>query len=194
MVRNLKNSPVRRIGYVLLFALNLSLLLAGCAATNANTPKVTGRSASQPGVERDAAYVMPFVTTLVPAKFAETTFNTFVDDLNDHLEGTGILGFYIIKEEPQDVDPSWLTKQLYVTGEVWGYVEEVGCCSAELRVKARLRLHEEGVKEAVAELYFPMETYFEFDRTTLEAERERFAKRVAATMASQLLPLLNAPR
>jgi hypothetical protein len=165
--------------------------LAGCAA---NTPRVSGVPAVQPGVERDAAYVMPFVTTLVPAKFAETTFNTFVDDLNDHLEGTGIQWFYIIKEDPQDVAPSWLLKQLYVTGEVWGYVEEAGCCSAELRVKARLRLHEEGVKDAVAELYFPMESFFEFDRTTFEAERERFAKRLADTMASQLLPLLTTPR
>ncbi|HEY6838309.1 MAG TPA: hypothetical protein VI389_06180 [Geobacteraceae bacterium] len=162
------------------------VLLAGCASPG----KTTIDSAFNPTPEQGVVYVAPFVTTLVPAPFGDTFFNTFVDDLNANRDDTGVRWFYILKEDPRAVDPAWLAKQVYTTGEVWGYVEDVGCCSAELRVKARLRLFEAGKTQPVAEFYLPLEAFFDLDRTTVEAERDKLALRLADEMAAKLLDTL----
>ena len=162
------------------------LLLLGCASGT----KVTMAPAFNPTPDQNIVYVQPFSNILVPDAFSETVFNDFVDDLNNNRLKTDVKWFYIIKEDPKDIDPAWLEKQVYLTGEVWSYIENAGCCSTELRVTARLRLYEAGKKDPTLEILVPMESFFEHDRSTLAVERQRLAKRLAAEMTDKTISLL----
>ena len=171
--------------YVSLLALAI-LLLSGCASSRSVTISPDFRPAPEQGV----VYIVPFVSTLVPESFSDKVFETFVDDLNGNLEGTGVRWFYILKEDLKTVDPAWLAKQTYVTGELWGYVEEVGCCSAELRVKARAKLFTPGKSEPAVEIFLPLESFIDFNRSALEPERDILALRLADELAIQVLASL----
>lgn len=168
-------------------ALVLLCLLTSCAAT----PRAVVAPDFNPLPELGVIHVFPFVTTLVPEPFAEAVFNTFVDDLNGNRNNTGVRWFYIAKEEMQGIDPQWLAKQVYITGEIWGYVEETGCCSAEVRVKARIRLHQAGKKEPAVEVFVPLEYFFPYDKTTLVAAREQLALKLADELAMRTLAPLT---
>jgi hypothetical protein len=174
--------------YFSLLAFSVLLFLSGCAPTRSVTIAPDFRPAPEQGV----VYIAPFVSTLVPESFSDKVFETFVDDLNSNLDGTGVRWFYILKEDPKTVDPAWLAKQTYVTGELWGYVEEVGCCSAELRVKARARLFTPGKPEPTVEIFLPLESFVDFNRSALEAERDILALHLADELAIQVLaPLMS---
>lgn len=172
-----------RVLLLSLFALHLSLLLAGCGPT----ARVTTAPDFKPSPDQDVIYVAPFVNTLVPERFAETVFNDFVDTLNSNRALTGGKWFLIIKDELKDVDPAWLAKRPYIAGELWSYIENSGCCSTELRVKARVGFYEPGRKEPSVDISVPLESFFEHDRSTLEAERTRLAKRLAGELADQFI-------
>jgi hypothetical protein len=160
-------------------------IFGGCAAG-----KITVAPSFKPVPDQGIVYVVPFVTTFVPEQFNENVFNTFVDDLNGNKDFTSVRWFYIAKEELHNLDPEWLKKQVYVTGELWSYIEDVGCCSAVLRVKSRVRLFEAGKAEPSLELFLPLEHFFDFTKSTLEAERVVFAYRLADEMAAKVLDLL----
>ncbi|KAF0220804.1 MAG: hypothetical protein FD174_801 [Geobacteraceae bacterium] len=169
-----------------LLTLHLSLFLAGCAPAT----RVSMAPDFNPSPEQEVIYVLPFVNTLVPETFAETVFNGFVDTLNDSRARTGGKWFLIIKDEPKDVDSAWLAKHLYISGEVWGYIENSGCCATELRVKSKIFFHKPGQNEPSLEISVPMESFFEHDRSTLEDERDRLAKRLTRELADQLIKAL----
>jgi hypothetical protein len=188
MVRRVLPPQFRRRICSSVLTLCLSLFLSGCAAT-----KVTRDRIFRPVPEDGIVYIVPFLSTLVPDSFSETVFNTFVDHLNGNLADTGVRWFYIVKEDPKEIDPAWLANQAYITGDIWSYVEEPGCCSAELRLKARLRLYEPGKPAPSLEAYIPMESFFDYDHSTIEAERHLLALRLADEMASQLIKAMTAP-
>ncbi|WP_243372255.1 hypothetical protein [Geotalea sp. SG265] len=166
---------------VLLLAIVL-LLLAGCAPGR----QVTMSPAFNPAPEDNIVYIVPFAQSLVPQDFYEAVFDNFVDDLNKNRSRTDVQWYYILKEDLKDIDPAWLTRQVYITGELWGYIENSGCCSTELRAKARLRLFEMEQRDATLEMFFPVETFFEHDRSTLTDERQRLAKGLAKQMADAI--------
>ncbi|HEY6006871.1 MAG TPA: hypothetical protein VIU40_01000 [Geobacteraceae bacterium] len=170
----------------MLLALHVALLLAGCAPSRS----VTIAPDFKPAPEQGIVYIAPFASTLVPETFSNTVFDTFVDDLNGNRDGTNVRWFYILKEDPKSLDPAWLAKQTYITGDIWGYVEEAGCCSAELRVKARARLFTPGRQEPAVEIFLPLETFVDFNLATLEAERQLLALRLADELAIQVLASL----
>jgi hypothetical protein len=169
---------------LIIFAL---FLMGGCGPT----VKVSLAPDFKRALDQDVMYVAPFLNTLVPENFSSPVFNNFIDDLNMNSPKTDVKWFYIVKEDIPDPKPDWLTKQAYITGEVWSYIEESGCCSTNLRVNARVRLYEPGRQEPAAEVYVPMDSFFEHDRSNLELERERLAKRLAREMADQIIRLLE---
>jgi hypothetical protein len=162
------------------------LLLSGCAPA----VKVTMSRAFNPAPDQNIVYVLPFTNSLVPEAFSETVFNDFIDNLNKDRHKGYITWFYIIKENPADVDPTWREKQVYVTGEIWSYIENAGCCSTELRVKARLRLFEPEQKDPTLEIFIPLDSFFEHDRSPLAVERQRLAKRLAGEMSDAVIKAL----
>lgn len=170
-----------------LLALYAVLLLAGCGTAT----KVSVAPDFKPGPEQEAVYIFPFITTLVPENFSETVFNAYVDDLNDNHAQTNATWFSIIKEDMKDVNQEWLARQFYITGEIWSYIENSGCCSTELRTKARLKFYEVGKKEPSMEVFIPLESFFDHDRSTLAVERDRLAKRLADEMTVQTLKALR---
>lgn len=158
------------------------LLLQGCSSG----PKVVMSPAFNPIPEDNIVYVVPFTQSLVPEDFSDTVFNEFVDNLNNSRSRTDVKWYYILKEDLKEIDPAWLTRQVYITGELWGYIENAGCCSTELRAKARLNLFEMEQRDSTLEMLFPAEAFFEHDRSTLAEERQRMAKKLARQMAESV--------
>ena len=88
----------------------------------------------QPDAEPGVVYVAPFITLMVPAEVRERIFDQFVDTLNQR-GAERKLKFVILKQGLDKVDRSWLGARKYVLGEVYGYVEDSGCCSTDLRTR-----------------------------------------------------------
>lgn len=158
------------------------LLLFGCESV-----KIRDFGGLNTDIERETVYVVPFDATLVPADFGEPLFNDFIDRLNAQHKGTKITRFLILKEELKDVEPSWLVKQTYLSGDLWGYVENSGCCSTEMKVKSRIYLYEPGKTEPSLEIFVPIEDFFEHDRISTTAAKARMSKKLAWKLADTLI-------
>lgn len=165
----------------------LALLLAGCAAS----PTVRSYGELDPKQEREALYIVPFDATLVPLDFGEPVFNQFVDMLNARRKQTRVGRFVILKEELKAVEPAWLIKQDYVSGDIWGYVESSGCCSTDMKVKSRIYLYEPGKNTPTFEVFVPVESFFEHDRSTPEVARARMGKKLAQELADAIIKKLT---
>ncbi len=179
--------PASKVLYFSLLTLQCFLLLTGCS----HGGNVTVSPDFKLNPEQEVIYVVPFVSTLVPADFAETVFNEFVDRLNENGAKTGVKWFFIVKEEQKDIDPSWLARQVYLSGEIWSYIENSGCCSTEMRVKARIAWHDPGRKDPTLEILLPLDTFFEHDRSTIGIERERLAKKLARELSDQVITAIT---
>lgn len=162
------------------------LLLQGCAAV----PVTKEYTVLDPQLEREFIYIVPFDATLVPPDFGDPVFNQFVDFLNTRRKQTKVGRFVILKEELKDVEPSWLIKQVYISGDIWGYVEKSGCCSTEMKVKSRIYLYEPGKKSQTFEVFVPVEHYFDHDRGDITAEKERLGKKLAQDLAEAVIQKL----
>jgi hypothetical protein len=140
----------------------------------------------EPGV----IYVIPFAAVMVPKDFNAMFFDLFVDLLNQGGEDLG-LQFVILKEDLQRVDSAWLAVRQYISGEIYGYVEDSGCCSTDLRTKARL-IYRRPKQELPAFRYeYPVRIFFEHDRSTIDVERSKVAKEIAAKLSNELLSVLR---
>ena len=171
------------MGTVLLAA----LMLTGCAGG----AKVRNFGGLDPRQARDTVYVIPFDTTLVPSDVGEPVFNEFVDRLNSQRKNTRVAKFLILKEELKEVEPAWLVKQTYISGDIWGYVETSGCCSTDMKVKSRLYLYEPGKNEPSLEVFVPETDFFEHDRLTITAAKARMGKKLAHSLADTIIKKLT---
>lgn len=170
-----------------LFVLLLLLVLSGCAGGT----KVRDFGTFDSKLQRDALYIIPFNTTLVPPGIGEPVFNDFVDQLNKQRKQTRISNFVILKEELKEIEPAWLVKQSYVSGDIWGFVESSGCCSAEMKAKSRIYLYEPGKTEPSLEVFVPVELFFEHDRLSNQAAREQLSKKLATELVKSIMQLLK---
>lgn len=170
-----------------LLALMALLLMVGCAAS----PKTRNYGVLDPQQERDVLYIVPFDATLVPSDFGEPVFNQFVDLLNAGRKQTRVGRFVILKEELKEVEPAWLIKQTYVSGDIWGYVENSGCCSTDMKVKSRIYLYEPGKNSPTFEVFVPVESFFEHDRSTSTAARSRMGGKLARELAKAVIKKLT---
>ena len=184
--------PGMRVGFlartVLLLLAMVSLLAAGgCAGAN----RVLVAEPFIVPATQEVLPILPFVGTLVPEEFSTAVFNNCVDILNDNHAQTSIKWFSIIKDDLQDVTKALPPDHLYVAGELWSYIENSGCCSTELQVKARVRVVKAGTQEQLFEVEIPMSSFFEHDRSNLTTERSRLAMRLSREMAAQILAILK---
>lgn len=162
------------------------LLLAGCQAT----PMIKDYSTLDPQVERESLYVVPFDATLVPPDFGEPIFDQFVDILNSRRRQTKVGHFVILKDDLKEVEPAWLIKQIYISGDIWGYIEKSGCCSTEIKVKSRIYLYEPGKNVPTFEVFVPVESYFEHDRGDLTSAKARLGAELARGLAEAVIKKL----
>jgi len=170
--------------FVLLLVL---ALLTGCGGKGAQLRKAEEFSAP---AEKKNLYVVPFTTVMVPVEVEEGIFDRFVDALNaggQPLE----YDFFILKEGLEAVDPQWLRQQDYLTGEIYAYVEDSGCCSTTIRVKSRLQFHQPDRENPTLTLEYPREIFFEHDYSSIEEERRKLADDIATTLANRLLQALS---
>ena len=172
---------------VFLLAVVSLLVVGGCATNN---KVLVARSFTVPSTQ-EVLPVLPFVGTLVPESFSTAVFNSCVDILNDNHAQTPIKWFSIIKDGLQEVTKALPPDHLYVAGELWSYIENSGCCSTELQVKARVRVLRAGTQEQLFEVEIPMSSFFEHDSSTLTTERSRLAMRLSREMATQILNVLK---
>ena len=180
----------RRMALSVLLTLLFSLVVAGCGPK----PQVTVSPSFRPAPEVETAYVVPFAGALVPGEFSATVFNDFVDQLNGRRRETGVRSFAILKDEVKDVDPAWLSRQFYISGDIWSYVEDSGCCSTNIRVKARVYIHEPGKNIPSVEIFVPMESFFDHDRSTVDRERDRLARALARDLSLKVLEAIAPSR
>lgn len=175
------------IGFpLLLSALSAFMLVQGCGSH----ARVNVNPGFNPPAELDTVYVVPFTTVLVPEDIRTTAFNDLVDILNESRKKLRVQQFEIIKGELKEQDPVWLGRQLYISGELWSYIENAGCCNTELRIRARANVTEPGKPSPTFEITLPLESFFEHDRSTLEKEKKLLAKRIARELADRLIPPL----
>ena len=162
------------------------ICLAGCSA-----PKTRISGSFNTQRDYDTVYIVPFDTTLVPPEIGEPVFNEFVDRLNDQRRKTRISKFLILKEELKEVEPAWLVKQTYISGDIWGYVETSGCCSTEMKVKSRLYLYDAGKNEPSVEVFMQENDFFEHDRVPVAAGKQRMGKKLARSLADAIIMKLS---
>jgi hypothetical protein len=153
---------------------------------SAPVPQLLPDLVPEPGV----IYVIPFAAVMVPNDFNARVFDQFVDLLNQGGEDLG-LQFVILKEDLRGVDPDWLAVRQYVTGEIYGYVEDSGCCSTDLRTKARLTYRRPKQKLPAFRYEYPVRIFFEHDRSTIDIERAKVAEEIAENLSSELLTVLR---
>lgn len=163
------------------------VLFSGCS----KTVQVRDYGTFNPKVERASLYVIPFNTTLVPPEVGEPIFNDFVDYLNQNKKKTAVANFMILKEELKEVEPAWLVKQSYISGDIWGYVESSGCCSTEIKVKSRIYLYEAGKTAPSIEILLPVEDFFEHDKMPKNSAKTRLGKKLAKALADEIIKKLS---
>ncbi len=176
-----------RLVLALLLAIPFLLPLAGCGPK----PQVSLAPSFHPATDVETAYVVPFAGALVPEEFSATVFNDFVDQLNGRRRETGIHSFTILKDDLKTVGAPWLSRQYYISGDIWSYVEDSGCCSTNIRVKARVYIHEPGKNAPSVEIFVPMESFFDHDRSTIDRERDRLARTLARDLSRKVLDALS---
>ena len=134
-------------------------------------------------------FIVPFLNVMVPDTYSTTLFDSFVDQLISFGDQHDIK-IRILKQDIGAVDKEWLGQQFFITGETFGYLEDSGCCSTEIEVKARIYSYRPGSVEPDQEIVVPDDTFFDHDVTTLEKERVLLARRMAQELAMKFLSSL----
>lgn len=172
---------------IAIFLFAVAVLLTGCGGGS----RIRSLGSFDPGQQRETVYVIPFDATLVPVDFGEPIFNAFVDRLNSQRKNTRVSRFMILKEELKEVEPAWLTKQTYISGDIWGFVESSGCCSTELKVKSRIYLYEPDKNEPSLEVSVPLDAFYEHDRLSASAAKARLGGNLARSLADAIIKKLT---
>jgi hypothetical protein len=145
---------------------------------------------SEPSPEPGIVYVVPFVSVMVPNQVSDRIFDQFVDIMIREGEALD-LQFLILKEGLQRVTPEWLAARKHVTGEIYGYVEDAGSASTELRAKDRLIYRTSNKNTSALNFQYPIRRFFDNNLSDLDAERIKLSDAVAETLANELLKVLK---
>lgn len=143
-----------------------------------------------PDPEPGVVYVAPFITLMVPTEVRERVFDQFIDTLNQR-GAERKLKFVILKQGLDKVDHNWLGARKHVFGEIYGYVEDSGCCSTDLRTRVRLTYYRAHQPEPALKFEYPVRVFFDHDRSNLTVERQKLADQVAAALVDELLKALQ---
>ncbi|TYO96673.1 hypothetical protein EDC39_11363 [Geothermobacter ehrlichii] len=162
------------------------LLVAACSSR----PEVHKKSTFTVVPSEETLYVVPFTTIMVPQAVSEGIFDRFVDALIEK----GVDRKYnvvILKQGLKEIAPDWLASHYYITGDLFAYVEESGCCSTTIRSRSRIRLFQPGSTEPVLMMEYPREVFFDHDYSTIEQQRRLLARDIADTLAGYLIDALS---
>lgn len=170
-----------------LLILLFCLVLSGCSPPALHRAKTADCLPPPPG---ETLYVVPFLAVMVPSAIEAGILDRLVDTLNRAAPQTG-REVVIIKRPPAEIDQEWLNQRHYLGGEIFGFVRDSGCCSTELRLKARLTYRQPGSSQPNLTLTLKRETFFDHDSSNLELEQERLIDEVVAAFASELLPFIT---
>lgn len=144
----------------------------------------------EPAADPGVVYVVPFKTIMVPRQVENHLFDQLIERLN--AEGPKLeLSFVILKEGLDGVDPQWLAKRKYLTGEIYAYVEEQGSTTTSLRTRVRIAYYRAHQQDPVFVFEYPAKTFFDRDRSTLEEERSRLAEQIAEALTVEILSALT---
>jgi hypothetical protein len=168
----------------LLYFLILTTFLAGCSTTTGY--RIERSVDLQRPEEGTTLYFIPLQPVLAPEELTRNLFNQIVDGFDGAAAGSG-LSALILKREMASVDPAWLGQQYYVTGNVFAYREDSGCCSTEIRLSTRLQLYQPGTPTPVLRIALPYRILFDHDRSNLDIEQERMTTSLAEELRSALL-------
>jgi len=164
----------------------LLLLLSACQ------PKAAVRTEEAFAVvpPDEKLYVVPFTTVMVPRDVEEGIFDEFIDALNLAGEANNY-EFVILKQGLPTIGSDWLASHYYLTGDLFAYVEDSGCCSTTIRSRSRLKLFQPGQVEPTLVMEYPREIFFEHDYSSIQVQRQRLAKDIATTLAGRLMKSLS---
>jgi hypothetical protein len=70
-------------------------------------------------------------------------------------------------------------------------VEDSGCCSTDLRTKARLSYYLPHQDAPAFGFEYPVKSFFDHDRSTIGIERAKLSDDIAVALASELLKALQ---
>lgn len=170
---------------VRLLALLSMFCLAACAAELTTVEKKAGFLLRP---DTQVIYIAPFRTVMVPSPVADPLFDTFVDELNLRGEQSSEdkYSFVILKKDPSDIDDERLAQHHYLTGELYGFLEDSGCCSTTIQIQARLQLFQPGNEESTLMIHDSDELFFDHDQAALAEKRQEIAQRVAHRLADNL--------
>lgn len=159
-------------------------LLAGCSTVT--QPRIERTVDLQRPTEGTTLYFVPFQSVLAPEELTGDLFNRIVDDFDGNAAGSG-LSALILKREVRGIDPAWLGQQYYITGSVFAYRQDSGCCSTDIQISTRLQLFQPATPYPVLRIDLPYRTLFDHDRSNLEIEHARMTAALADELRSALL-------
>ncbi len=168
------------------------LILLLLAAPSAAAVRVQKSDLYARPADGGVIYVLPFLTVMVPDEVTGPLFDRFVDELNSW--GASLPGvayeFIILKQGRERVPAEWLAEKTYVTGEVFGYVEDSGCCATDISLNSRIQLFQPHSDAPTLILQNPEKVFFDHDRSDLPVERGKLANRAGSELAIELLQVL----
>lgn len=171
-----------------------SLLLATCLVSGCTaSPAIVQRNVDLKAPPSGATlYVVPFAAVMVPQEIVDGIFDRLVDELNATApNGAPVV---ILKRDLKEIDATWLADKYYLTGELFGYVRDSGCCSTELRLRTRVNYHQPGNERPTLTITCPREELFDHDISTFDIERQKLIDELTQTLVVELRRELAATR
>jgi len=166
---------------LIIVALGISLLSA-CSPS----ARIDKASTFVPVPAEDTILVLPVESIMCPADVSEAFFDRLVDELN-RLGSAHGYSFAILKQDPASLPSRALDRKVYLSGEIYGCLEDFGCCSGEVTMTVRLELFQPGVDTPTLSQRYPVERFFDLEQTTPDAARTLLARQTADQAASDLI-------
>lgn len=154
------------------------------------TPLQPPRLLPEREMDTDIVYVIPFTGVMVPDDVYGLIFDQFVDEMNAQAGQIG-LNFVILKQGQKVVGKEWLGARKYITGEIYSYVEEAGCCATAMRTKARLSYYRPNQVSPAFDQVFQLSAFFDHESSTLDLERAKLAGNMVEKLTGSLLPVFG---
>jgi len=134
--------------------------------------------------------VMPVASIMCPEDVSEAFFDRLITHLN-RLGSPSGYSFLILKQDPESLPPETLAMRTYATGEIYGCLEETGCCSGEVLMTMRLELFQPGQSEPTLRMRYPAEKFFDLEAATPKQARTDLASQTAEQVAEDLIEALK---
>jgi len=141
---------------------------------------------SEKGEVPQVLYVVPFLNVMIPENVSTNLFDRFIDEMMTAGEAHSIK-VRILKQDIDAVDREWLGQQYFVTGELFDYDRESGCCSTELEARARIYYYRPGSVDPFTEITVSGDAFFDHDLSSLSEEQARMGSDMAGKLSSSLI-------